>query len=131
MDNQKQEVVQGVREVFGNLPAAVAPKDPAAVALGLKSYGKPKTLTDEERARRSEHIKRVTAARVAKRAASAGTSAPSPAGPVVPAPSTAPAAPSPSTSPAANRVQAKSSVRYVSRGVVAPSSRAYPERRVR
>lgn len=129
--NQKVETVQGVREVFGNMPgaavaggigSAVPEKNPAAVALGSKAYGKPKTLTDEERARRSEHIKRVTADRVAARAAkrAAGTQAPSPA-PVVAGP----------VVPAANRVQAKSSVRYVSRGVVAPSSRAYPAGKTR
>jgi hypothetical protein len=140
--NQKPEVVQGIKEVFGNLPAASVPgkpvqvapiaKDPNAVALGGKAYGKPKTLTDEERARRSDHMKRVTAERVARLQTQAPSPVPVPAGPVVPAVS----APSSSgvagtgTRVVSTGQPVKRPMRYVSKGI-APSSRAYPARKTR
>lgn len=139
-ENQKPEVVQGIKEVFGNLPAASVPgkpvqvapvqKDPAAVALGLKSYGKPKTLSDEERIRRSDHMKRVTAERVAKRQTQAPSPVPVPAGPVVPAVS-APSSPAGTgTRVVSTGLPVKRPMRYVSKGI-APSSRAYPARKTR
>lgn len=126
-ENQKQEVVPGIKEVHGNVPGAdgyVDVRDPNAVALAAKSYGKPKTLTPEERERRRVAMRKVTADRVARRQAQAPspvpeTTAPAEPGPVVPAPSSAPA-PRPIT--------------YVSVGKprsVAPSSRAYPARQTR
>lgn len=140
--NQKPEVVQGIKEVFGNLPAASVPpttqKDPAAVALGSKAYGKPKTLTDEERTRRSDHMKRVTAERVARRQTQAPSPAPVPAGPVVPAASAPSSAGVVGGAGTGTRVVAtgqpvKRPMRYVSKGtpVVPPSSRAYPARKTR
>ena len=128
-ENQKPEVVPGIKEVHGNVPGAEGyqdARDPNAVALAAKSYGKPKTLTPEERERRRVAMRKVTADRIAKREALAPSPAPVPAdvaapGPVVPAPSSVPvAAPRPVT--------------YVSVGKprsVAPSSRAYPPRRSR
>lgn len=126
--NQKVEVVQGVKEVHGNVPGAdgyVDVRDPNAVALAAKSYGKPKTLSPEERERRRVAMRKVTADRVARRQASSSVpetpAAAVEAGPVVPAPSSVPvAAPRPVT--------------YVSVGKprsVAPSSRAYPARQTR
>lgn len=118
---QKVEIVQGIKESFGNLPAAVA-KDPAAVALGSKAYGKPKTLTDEERARRREHMRQVTAERIARRQSQAPSPVPEP-GPVVPAPSLAP---SPAggagkgTRVVSTGVPVKRPMRYVSKGVPVP-----------
>ena len=96
-ENEKLEVVQGIKEVHGNMPGAdgfTAPKDPNAVALGSKAYGKPKTLTPEERARRSDHMRQVTAERVARRQSQAPSPVPvSPEpGPVVPASSSVVAA---------------------------------------
>lgn len=121
--NQKVEVVQGVKEVHGNVPGAdgyVDVRDPNAVALAAKSYGKPKTLSPEERERRRVAMRKVTADRVARRQASSSVpETPAEPGPVVPAPSSAPA-PRPVT--------------YVSVGKprsVAPSSRAYPARKTR
>lgn len=126
--NQKPEVVPGIKEVHGNVPGAdgyVDVRDPNAVALAAKSYGKPKTLSPEERERRRVAMRKVTADRVARK------QAPSPvletpavaveAGPVVPAPSSVP-------------VAAARPITYVSVGKprsVAPSSRAYPARKTR
>lgn len=125
--NQKPEVVPGIKEVHGNVPGAdgyVDVRDPNAVALAAKSYGKPKTLTPEERERRRVAMRKVTADRVARKQASSSVPEPAvavEAGPVVPAPSSVPvAAPRPIT--------------YVSVGKprsVAPSSRAYPARKTR
>lgn len=124
--NQKQEVVPGIKEVHGNVPGAdgyVDVRDPNAVALAAKSYGKPKTLSPEERERRRQQMRKVTADRVAKREALASSSVPETsaaaveAGPVVPAPSSAPRP-----------------ITYVSVGKprsIAPSSRAYPARKTR
>lgn len=114
-ETQKVEIVQGIKESFGNLPAASVPKDPAAVALGSKAYGKPKTLTDEERARRSDHMKRVTAERIARRQSQAPSPVPEP-GPVVPAPS-APSSAGGGTRVVAIGVPVKKPMRYVSKGV--------------
>lgn len=123
--NQKQEVVPGIKEVHGNVPGAdgyVDVRDPNAVALAAKSYGKPKTLTPEERERRRVAMRKVTADRIAlKQASSPAPVASAEPGPVAPAPSSVPvAAPRPIT--------------YVSVGKprsVAPSSRAYPARKTR
>ena len=124
-ENQKQEIVPGIKEVHGNVPGAdgyVDVRDPNAVALAAKSYGKPKTLSPEERERRRVAMRKVTAERVARRQASSSvpeTAAPAEPGPVVPAPSSAPA---------------PRQVTYVSVGKprsVAPSSRAYPARKTR
>jgi len=143
MEQKTQTVtVTGTREVFGNLPDAQSAKNPHAVALGAKAYGRPKTLTDEERQRRSAHAKKITADRIAKRAASqaqgAGATA-VPAGPVIPAPSSVAGVPvaEPAPSSVASGSPAPSSparrvVRYVAVGkprAIAPSSRAYPARR--
>ena len=129
-ENQKPEVVPGIKEVHGNVPGAdgyVDVRDPNAVALAAKSYGKPKTLTPEERERRRVAMRKVTADRVARRQ----TQAPSPVpeqvapGPVVPAPSSV---------PVAVPVAATRPITYVSVGKprsVAPSSRAYPPRQSR
>ena len=122
---QKVEIVQGIKEVFGNLPAASVPKDPAAVALGSKAYGKPKTLTDEERARRREHMRQVTAERVARRQSQALSPVPEP-GPVVPAPSAPSSAPSSAGGGTGTRVVStgvpvKRPMRYVSKGVPVPA----------
>ena len=124
-ENQKPEVVPGIKEVHGNVPGAdgyVDVRDPNAVALAAKSYGKPKTLSDEERERRRVAMRKVTADRVARRQASSSVpETPVAPGPVVPALSSVPVAvPGPIT--------------YVSVGKprsVAPSSRAYPPRRSR
>jgi hypothetical protein len=149
MEQKTQTVtVTGTREVFGNLPDAQPAKNPHAVALGQKAYGKVKTLTDEERARRSAHAKKITADRIAKRAATQAQVPPAPAapaGPVIPAPSSALSAPSsaaekPAPSSGDSRLRtplppsspAKRVVRYVAQGKVRsvpPSSRAYPARR--
>lgn len=123
--NQKLEVVPGIKEVHGNVPGAdgyVDVRDPNAVALAAKSYGKPKTLSDEERERRRVAMRKVTADRVARRQASSPVpETPASPGPVVPAPSSVP-------------VAATRPITYVSVGKprsVAPSSRAYPARKAR
>lgn len=123
-ENQKPEVVPGIKEVHGNVPGAegyVDVRDPNAVALAAKSYGKPKTLTPEERERRRVAMRKVTADRVARRQAPSPVPEQVAPGPVVPAPSSVP-------------VAATRPITYVSVGKprsVAPSSRAYPPRRSR
>ena len=122
-ENQKPEVVPGIKEVHGNVPGADGyqdARDPNAVALAAKSYGKPKTLSDEERERRRVAMRKVTAERVAKRKAPSPVPVPAEVvapGPVVPAPSSVPGP-----------------ITFVSVGKprsVAPSSRAYPPRQSR